>query len=394
MRPTPELVPWDIGQPITFGTQRRTVPSPEPSAGWAAYHEQRERAFAFDPRRRANFEKFLRAKRQAAVIDYLPVKLDIENVSRCNFRCTMCQVSDWHKGQRAKDMPLESFRRLIDAQYGVIEIKLQGMGEPLMQRDDYFEMLRYARGKEIWVRTTTNASLLHLRDNYARLIDADPNEVQISIDGADKETFESIRRGSVFERVMANCKLTNAYCEEKRIERTKMWVVVQKGNRHQLAAFVELAAEAGFRSMAFSLNLTDWGQAKWNAANSEVLAEDAIDEAQCRKLIERGNELGVKVAFWSVTEKYRRDAADKRCPWPFERLYVSSDMRVVPCCTIANPEVIDLGGADDLGVTWHSDAFVAFRRAHIEGPLPSVCRGCYFSEKGEEREPTSAPPAA
>ncbi len=368
----------DDGQPIIYGHDRRSIPAPEPSAGWAAYHAQRERALAFDPRRRANFEKYQRAKRDSAVLDYLPIKLDIENVSRCNFRCTMCQVSDWHKGQRAKDMPLESFKSLIDQQYGLIEIKLQGMGEPLMQREPYFEMLKYARAREIWVRTTTNASLLHLRENYARLIDADPNEVQISIDGADKQTFESIRRGSVFERVIANCRLINDYCEKKGVVRTKMWIVVQKGNRHQLAEFVSLAADAGFKSVAFSLNLTDWGQTKWNSLNSEVLAEDALSEEQCHELIDRGHARGLKVAFWSVTEKYSRRTKEKLCPWPFERLYVSSDMRAVPCCTIANPEVTDLGDAADLSQTWNSEAFVAFRDAHIKGEIPAVCRGCYY----------------
>src|ERR1019366_3453763 len=59
---------------------------------------------------------------------------------------------------------------------------------------------------------------------------------------------------------------------KKGIERTKMWVVVQKKNRHQLSDFVTLAAEVGFPSVVFSLNLTDWGQSKWNASNSEILA--------------------------------------------------------------------------------------------------------------------------
>lgn len=108
------------------------LPAPEPSMGSAAYAAQRERALAFDPRRRANYEKYLRARTDRRIVDYLPIKLDIENVSRCNFRCTMCQVSDWHKGQRAGDMPLDSFKALLDQQYGLIEIKLQGMGEPLI----------------------------------------------------------------------------------------------------------------------------------------------------------------------------------------------------------------------------------------------------------------------
>jgi len=65
-----------------------------------------------------------------ADVDYLPVRIDVENVSRCNFHCTMCQVSDWPHQQRAADMSVDDFKTLLDEQYGVVEIKLQGMGEP------------------------------------------------------------------------------------------------------------------------------------------------------------------------------------------------------------------------------------------------------------------------
>jgi MoaA/NifB/PqqE/SkfB family radical SAM enzyme len=78
-----------------------------------------------------------------------------------------------------------------------------------MQRDDYFAMIRSVREKHIWVRTTTNASLLHLKDNYRKMIDADVNELQISLDGAIKEIYEGIRRGANYERVMSNIALIN-----------------------------------------------------------------------------------------------------------------------------------------------------------------------------------------
>lgn len=369
----------------------RSLPMPEPSAGAAAYRRERELALARDPRTRANFETYLRSQRTGEAADYLPIKLDIENVSRCNFRCTMCQVSDWPKGRRADDLPLDSFRRLIDAQYGLVEIKLQGMGEPLLQRDDFFAMLRYARERHIWVRTTTNASLLHLDDNWRKLIDADPNEVQISIDGATKAAFESIRRGAVFEKVLENCALINAYCAEKGVERTKMWTVVQRDNFDQMDALVDLAASAGFRSMVFSLNLSDWAQEAWTARNGSVLVEDRMDAEHCFGLIDKGRRLGVAVAFWNVTSKYSARSRETLCPWPFERAYVSSDRRVVPCCTIANPDVYELGGADDLTATWNGPAYRAFRRAHLEGRIPKICQGCYHADEGGPDEPAGAP---
>src|SRR5881396_1232519 len=239
--------------------QLRELPAPEPAAGVEAYRRERELALASSPRRRENFEKYTRSSRRSAAVDYLPIKLDIENVSRCNFRCTMCVVSDWEKGKRGEDMSLEEFQRLIDEQYGLFEIKLQGIGEPTMQGDVFFEMIKYARARQIWVRTTTNASLLHVKDNYRKLVDTGVNEIQISIDGAEKATFESIRRGSRFDKVIENCKLINAYCREKGISRTKMWTVVQRGNQHQLEDLVRLGHQSGFTNQVFSLELTNWG---------------------------------------------------------------------------------------------------------------------------------------
>ena len=48
-----------------------------------------------------------------------------------------------------------------------------------MQGDVFFEMIQYARARQIWVRTTTNASLLHAKDNYRKLVDSGVNEIQI-----------------------------------------------------------------------------------------------------------------------------------------------------------------------------------------------------------------------
>jgi MoaA/NifB/PqqE/SkfB family radical SAM enzyme len=355
------------------------LPRPLPSAGAEAYARERELALAADPRRRANYEAYLAAtaRGRAARLDYLPVKLDIENVSRCNFRCTMCQVSDWPRGKRARDLPLPCFKRLIDEQYGLVEIKLQGMGEPLMQRDDYLEMIAYARRTHIWVRTTTNASLLHLKNNYKRLIDVDPNEVQISIDGATAETFEGIRRQSDFDRVIKNCVLINDYCRAKGVRRTKMWVVVQKANVQEVPALLDLAHRLGFEDLVYSVDLNFWGQDAWQAANTQSLAEDCMEPELCEALVARGAELGMRVSFWIIMDKFSTKSAQSLCSWPFERAFVSSDERVVPCCMIANPEVLDLGGATDFTATWHSPAYEEFRQAHLDGRIPKACISCY-----------------
>jgi MoaA/NifB/PqqE/SkfB family radical SAM enzyme len=314
----------------------------------------------------------MRERRKTAEPSYLPVKLDIENVSRCNFACTMCAVSKWTKGRRAADMPLECFKRLIDEQYGLVEIKLNGIGEPLMQGETFFEMVRHARAKHIWVRITTNASLLHLRENYKRLIDADVNEIDISIDGADRQTFEGIRIQSDFDQVTANCRTLNDYCLELGIIRTKMWTLVQKANHERLADHVDIAAELGFRNLVFSLQLHGWGDSALEVRNHAE--EVKLEEAALMKLVERGARRGVRVSFWNVADKFD---AEHVCPWPFERAVVTSDLRTVPCCMIGDPDRFELAKGQKFMQAWTSDDYREFRQAHLEGRPPEVCRGCY-----------------
>lgn len=368
---------------VSPSTKRKAydLPPPLPAAGLEAYLAERQRALVRDRRTLENYNKYTNSGRRQAKLDYLPIKLDIENVSRCNFRCRMCVVQDWPKGRRAKDLDFYAFKELVDEQYGLLEIKLQGIGEPLMQREPFFEMIRYARARHIWVRTTTNASLLHIKDNFRRLIDADVNELQISIDGATKDVFEHIRPGAVFSQIITNCAAVNQYCQSKSIERTKMWTVVQKANLHQLEALVDLAAELGFTNQVFSLELSDWGMDEWDKRNAGLAASEALDEQRLKALVVRGQALGVRVQFWTVAEKYRLGAPETLCPWPFERAYISSDSRVVPCCYIGNPDVSQIDSSIKPGHTfsdiWFGSAFNDFRQAHLDGRLPKICTGCY-----------------
>lgn len=346
------------------------LPRPEPAAGIAAYDAELA-ARLLDGKCRDNYLRF-KKRRLTADPDYLPVKLDIENVSRCNFACTMCAVSKWPKGKRAGDLSLECFKRLIDEQYGLVEIKLNGIGEPLMQGDDYFEMIKYARSKRIWVRMTTNASLLHLRDNYKKLVDSGVNEIDISIDGADKPTFEGIRIQGDFDKVAENCQLLNDYCLSQGIVRTKMWTLVQKGNYKNLPQHVPLAAKLGFRNLVFSLQMHGWGDDDLEVRNKGEMVD--LSEPYLWTLVKIGKAHGVRVAFWDVSAKFDQD---NLCPWPFERAVVTSDSRTVPCCMIGDPDKFELAKGMTFIKAWRSDEYKDFRAAHLSGQLPSVCRACY-----------------
>lgn len=342
--------------------------------GLQAQQDELVARLSYDARTQQNYERYLGERDQRLDdVSYLPTRLDIENVSRCNFACSMCAVSGWKHRKRAEDMTLESFKALIDEQYGLVEIKLNGLGEALMQGDDYFEMIRYARARRIWVRMTTNASLLGVNQNIQKLIDSGVNDIDISIDGADAATYEKIRVGGSFERVIYNCSTLNYAYEVLGLEpHTKMWTLVQEKNAHNLLAHVHLASRLGFKHLVFSLTMHGWGDPELATRNK--FNEMTISRKELDGLSKRGEELGVRVAFWTVADKFTRK---NLCPWPFERAVVTSDSRVTPCCMIGNPDAYEIKGGKTVSEIWLSSNYQQFRQMHINGNLPDVCKGCY-----------------
>lgn len=341
------------------------LPQPEPAPGFEAYRRNWEARLASSPSAAENWHKFQFLDRSAPVT-WLPIRMDIENVSRCNFTCQMCPVSEWPHGKRAVDMSIDAFKTIIDEQYGLIEIKLQGLGEPTMQGDDFFAMIHYARARHIWVRTTTNGSLLHLARSHAdKLAATDVNEVQCSLDAASEDVWEAVGR-KAYHQVCRNFALLNAAFSDRGQVRTKAWCVVQKANRHQMALIVDMAADLGFKHLVFSLDVS---------GDTHGLQSPPETESYLLGLVNRGAAIGVRVAFWNAVERYDREHI---CPWPFERAYISSDRRFVPCCVIGNPDTFELGRAGaNIAETWHGEEMAVFRRAHLSGDIPAVCRGCY-----------------
>lgn len=366
----PDLLREDIARKKIAPEERR-LPLPQPDQ--FAYRTMNYRGFVHHPERLRNYILVKQGRREEGC-ECLPVMLDVEPESRCNFRCIMCaRAFKTGAAQSAgRSMDLKSFKRLLDSNPHLMEVKIQGIGEPLLN-PDLFDMIRYATERHIWVRTTVNGSLLHKNDNFKRLVDSDIGEIQTSFDGADKATFESIRRGANFESIVANLTRLNAYVTTKERDYTRMWVLLQTQNRHQLQDFVTLAAQMGFRRLTYSVALTGWGEEE----QFNDLKIPGISEEEEARVLEQAAKEGVEVSIWRCTDRFRTDSPETICPIPFIRAFVSSDLRIIPCGTIGHLDDVNYGSALEFAKHWNSEGYRAFRRAHLSGNIPSYCRECY-----------------
>lgn len=100
-------------------------------------------------RRLPTIENFRKRHREAMP---LPSLLQIEPTVACNFRCRFCPNSEVNQAGQAgaRHMPLSLFRKIVDEVPTLREIKLQGLGEPLLCPDVRAMMEHgHAKGIEI-----------------------------------------------------------------------------------------------------------------------------------------------------------------------------------------------------------------------------------------------------
>lgn len=352
---------------------------PRPSANKQEYSKIMERGFLRFPRRKQNYEEYLKNPHDE-IVNTVPIKMDYEVSNKCNFRCTMCllrEVAD----RMPPTMKYEDFERSIEEQYGLIEVKLQGLGEPLLN-PDFFRMVDLCVSKDIWVRTITNGSVLDRNENYKKLVDKKVGEIGVSIDGATKETFEKIRVGSNFEQVVDNTLMLNSYAAEKGEQwRTSCWMLVQQDNYEEMESVLELAAKMRFTRLTYSIELGGFGIEVWKNINDAKSVKEAVTEEHANQLIRRGQELGIEVTFWDGSDKYVYDEKkDKICNWLFDRAFISADMKIVPCCEINYAETCCLGDAKSFLHEWNNESYKELRRAHLAGKIPEMCKECYQVE--------------
>jgi len=286
----------------------------------------------------------------------------------------MCIVSTFPSQKRANDLSFDSFKNIIDENIGLFEIKIQGLGEPFLH-PDFTKMVEYASSKYIWTRSTTNASFLHKNDNYKKIIDSNIGELQISIDGCKKESYEKVRINSNFETMVQNSKLINDYQNSLGLNKTRMWFLLQDLNYDDLMDVPSFAKKLGFKRVTISLDILGWNLEEWEKKNNSKSRAQQVTQEHINQLLDIAKEVDIDLSFWGISSKYTKK---NLCPWPFERSFISSDNYVLPCCMVSNPSIFNFGKRNnDFTKIWKSKEYIKFRQSHIDGNIPDICKFCY-----------------
>lgn len=169
-----------------------------------------------------------------------PQHLYIEPTDHCQLSCAICprKFSKRKKGF----MDIELFRLIISQslRFGRRErIMLYKDGEPLLH-PKLGVMIGIAKKSQAAETISISTNGLELnREKAKELLAAGLDEIIISLDGACKETYESIRLGSDYERVIKNLQifLSLKKSERKKSPRVVVQIVDMDKTREEIAIF-------------------------------------------------------------------------------------------------------------------------------------------------------------
>lgn len=320
----------------------------------------------------------------------LPGFVQIEPVGQCNLRCRMCPIAlrqDQPAGGAPAFMDMATFRRLLDGFPSATVLQLQGLGEPMMH-PRFFDMVREAAARGMEVSTNSNLTLL-TPDRARECVSSGLAALHVSIDGATAATYESIRLGANFDKVLRNLdRIVAARAGlNSPTPALRIVTVLMRRNLHELADVVTMAHAHGVDSVFVQHLCHDFGDTAmpdvYRQMRSFVDAEmlDASDRERVERHFDearrQAEHLGVKLRLPSQ-QTLTGDAPVRGCDWPWRGAYLSYRGETMPCCMVNTPDRISLGNMADRGVAavWHGVAYRDFRAALMSDAPPEICRGC------------------
>jgi MoaA/NifB/PqqE/SkfB family radical SAM enzyme len=155
-------------------------------------------------RQKANMPvKYLSYELELEKAPTFPDRVYVESTNVCNLDCIMCPTG-LHIDTRPKGyIEWDLYCSIVDEIAPFAEaVVLHSWGEPLLHKR-IMDMIAYAKERDVWVETSTNAMLLS-EEVGLKLIEAGLDRVYLSMDGLTKETYEKVRKGGNFERVLGN----------------------------------------------------------------------------------------------------------------------------------------------------------------------------------------------
>jgi MoaA/NifB/PqqE/SkfB family radical SAM enzyme len=307
------------------------------------------------------------------ILESKPQRLIFEMTNSCNLSCIMCGRNARHFKLTYFDIKwLNKFNSI--APY-VEEVTLMGWGEPTMH-PQFIDFLKWANIHGLRKYFCTNG--MKLGELLTTIFEQEVDVIAISIDAADNEQNQRIRRGANLNKIIKNLESIVKEKEKDKFRFPYMNFVstLMKSNLHEFPKIVKLAADIGLDEVkavfftVFDKSLI--GESLYNSMNE---VKEVFDESE-----EIARKSGINIKLPYLRGQDPAGISPHRACWTTWRdFFLGSDGYVRPCMStpIKFFHIDDYSNFDEM---WNSEVFVNFREAvNKNTAMEQFCNNCYQS---------------
>lgn len=293
-----------------------------------------------------------------AKIGGMPVTLSVEPAAVCQLHCPECMLGSGRLRRTNRWLPLELYKKIIDETADTLcYLMLYFQGEPFLS-PDMCSMIAYARQKNIYTATSTNAQNIDA-DLAEQICRSGLNKIIVSLDGVTQKTYAKYRVGGCIDNVFAAVKHINNAKKRLQISTPEIEVqfIVFSHNEHEIPIFKRMAKELGVQKITIKTAQI------YNYEQKQALIPTA--ERYSRYI----NKHGV------LQPKHK---TGNHCLRQWQGGVVTSDGAFVPCCFDKNADFL-FGNVQqtDINTLWHGEAAHRFRRQILQARTRvAICADC------------------
>jgi MoaA/NifB/PqqE/SkfB family radical SAM enzyme len=319
--------------------------------------------------------------------------LYLELTNRCNISCPSCPRTCFFSKKAPRDLSPDSARAILDQIPRGIRIVEHGLGEPLLNP----HVVRItALCKNYGHRVIFNSNVTLLDSAMAEgLVTAGLDELRISLETPDKDSYHRVRPGSDFSLVVSNVQSAVEVKRRLRSDtpRLSFWMTAARSRLERLPDLLRLAARVGVPEV-YLQRLVTFGSGTAVQDESVFRKQDGGWKKILQESEKLSRQLGVRL--WSSGNRKPTGALPRlpRRPWsecyrPFRNAYIQADGDFLPCCITPfsmgpmrdqlgpNLEKLVLGNifSQSFDDVWRGRRYKAFRDAFdSDNPWPCCLR--------------------